>query len=99
VLYVMKLGRYADEYWAMVLPATYPCYVMTALAQTLPPRMLEVEQAPNERPGLIRRFNLRILHRASIQVNTFPSAHVASTVAASLALLGVAPPVPLPLRG
>jgi hypothetical protein len=38
-------------------------------------------------------MNLFILRHASIQLNTFQSAHVASTVAASLVLLQAAPAV------
>ncbi len=91
VLYVMRLSDTADEYWAIVLPPTYLCYVLLPFAQTLPPRMLEPDGYLGPRPGKIRALNLWILQRASIQVNTFPSAHVASTFAASLALIHVAP--------
>jgi membrane-associated phospholipid phosphatase len=39
----------------------------------------------------IRSVNLFILRHASIQLNTFPSAHVASTIGASLVLMRFAP--------
>lgn len=91
VLYVAHLRDYADEYWAIVLPSTYLCYILLPFAQTMPPRMLEPDGYLGPRPGKIRALNLWLLQRASIQVNTFPSAHVASTFAASLALAHVAP--------
>ena len=45
VLYVMQMGRYADEYWTIVLPATYLCYGMLPFIQMLPPRMLPTDVA------------------------------------------------------
>ncbi len=95
VLYVMRMERYADEYWTIVLPPTYLCYVALPFMQTLPPRMLVAKSNPGAAPGSIRRLNLWILRHGSIQVNTFPSAHVAATTAASLALLHFAPPAGL----
>ncbi|MCI0408354.1 MAG: phosphatase PAP2 family protein, partial [Acidobacteria bacterium] len=84
VLYLTGNRREVDVYWAIVLPPTYICYVLVPFSETLPPRSLSAKEAGS---GAVRRLNLWILDRASIQVNTFPSAHVAATVAASLALL------------
>ena len=42
-------------------------------------------------PTKIRALNQWILHRSSIQVVTFPSAHVAASMAASLVLLAFVP--------
>ncbi len=89
VLYGIGRKDYADEYWTIILPATYLCYPLLPFAQAPPPRMLESDDYLGAPAGRIRALNLRILQRASIQVNTFPSAHVASTVAAALALLHV----------
>jgi hypothetical protein len=91
VLYLMRMGRHADQFWATVLPSAYLCYLMLPFIQTLPPRMLEGELTPWVARGKLRRLNLWILRHASIQGNTFPSAHVAATVAASLALLRLVP--------
>lgn len=94
VLYLAHVQRYANEYWAVVLPATYPCYVFTAFVPTLPPRMLETDSV---RPlaGRLRVLNLWIVRHASIRVNTFPSAHVTATLAGSLVLLSYVPGVGL----
>jgi hypothetical protein len=89
VLYLAGLQSRVEDYWRVVLPSTYLCYVVIPFAQTLPPRLLS--SGRGEPPGAIRRLNLWLLERASIRVITFPSAHVAATVAASLALVRLAP--------
>lgn len=80
-----------DEYWAIVLPASYLCYVAVPFTQTLPPRLLHGAGSAPLAKQKIRSINLFILRHASIQLNTFPSAHVASTVAASLVLMRFVP--------
>lgn len=92
-LYIMHMGRYADKFWTVVLPPTYLCYAMLPFIQTLPPRMLIPPPEPNVPETKVRALNLWILRHASIQVNTFPSAHVAAATAASLALLCLARPL------
>jgi hypothetical protein len=87
VLHLMQLGDRTDEFWTVVLPSTYLCYALVPLLPTLPPRLLKAEQKVPLRSGRIRAFNGWILHHASIRANTFPSAHVAACVAASLVLL------------
>jgi membrane-associated phospholipid phosphatase len=94
-LYFMEMRLQVDKYWMNVLPATYPCYILLPFLQTLPPRLLPEDPFVRECVGGIRSLNLRILGRASIQLNTFPSAHVASTMAASLVLLRLNPLVGL----
>jgi hypothetical protein len=88
-LYIMHKGRFADYFWATVLPPTYFCYVMVAFLPTLPPRLAGAVWLPPS--SAVRSFNLWILDRGSIQVNTFPSAHVAASVATALALVPLAP--------
>lgn len=92
VLYLLHLRRYANEYWLVVLSATYPCYVLTAFLPTRPPRDLEMESVP-PRPSKIRAFNLWIVRHISIHLNTFPSAHVTATLGGSLVLLRHTPMV------
>jgi hypothetical protein len=91
ILYATGLRRHADEYWATVLPCAYLCYVSLPFFPTLPPRMLPQDRWSKVWPSRIRALNLWILRHASIQVNTFPSAHVASTMAASIVLLHIVP--------
>jgi hypothetical protein len=88
-LYVAGLRQDADMYWFLVLVPTYICYAITPFFPALPPRSLvERSQAPGTRS---RRFNLWILKLGSIQAISFPSAHVASALGASLAVWHVLP--------
>jgi hypothetical protein len=86
-IYLLRMGAHADDYWTVVLPATYACYVMVPFAQMLPPRLVEEKWRSNLPDSPIRRFNLRILRNASIHANTFPSAHVAASISSALALI------------
>jgi hypothetical protein len=90
-VYVLHHGREADRFWAVVLLATYPSYGLLPFIQTRPPRMLGEKWSEMLPCSKIRAFNLWILRHASIHANTFPSAHVASTMSCALVLLAFAP--------
>jgi membrane-associated phospholipid phosphatase len=94
VLYLAHMRRHATEYWSVVLAATYPCYAFTVFVQTLPPRLFEADSI-RPKAGIIRTFNLWIVRRLSIGLNTFPSAHVTATLGGSLVLLHFVPSVGL----
>ena len=85
VLYFAGLQRHADDYWSVTLFSTYPCYAFTAFVPTNPPRTFETK-SEDTATGQIRRFNMWIVRWLSIQLNTFPSAHVTATLGGSLAL-------------
>jgi len=89
VFYLMKLEPHAQEFWTIVLPPSYICYALVAFAQTHPPRVLE--GSGSQKPGSIRKFNMGIIQHTSIQINTFPSAHAASSMAVALALIQFVP--------
>lgn len=91
-LYILRRGREADHFWAVVLAATYFCYGLLPFIQTQPPRV-RVKPGALVPQGAVRSLNLWVLRHASIQANTFPSAHVASSTACALVVLRVAPPV------
>jgi hypothetical protein len=91
VLYMTNARHCIAAYWAAVLPSAYFCYITTIFFETLPPRALSSEPAIYTSSGRIRAMNLWIVRRASIQVNTFPSAHVAAAMAAALALIRFVP--------
>jgi membrane-associated phospholipid phosphatase len=91
LLYLTGNRAQADWYWAVVLPSTYLCYVVVPFVQLLPPRLLNLDPELSESTGVVRQLNLWLLRHASIQFATFPSAHVAATMAASLALLWLFP--------
>jgi membrane-associated phospholipid phosphatase len=91
LLYLMKMPLSVQQYWSVVLPASYLCYASTAFFQTMPPRLSLRDPHYGLRPNKIRVLNLFIVKTASIRLNTFPSAHVAVSVAAGLVLLRLAP--------
>ncbi len=91
VLYVTHLRGRADDFWAIVLPPTYLCYAMIPFLPTLPPWALNGDRTARGTVAGVRAANFFILRHLSIKANTFPSAHVAASVATALALLDVSP--------
>lgn len=90
VLYAAGLRADASTYWFLVLVPTYLCYAITPFVPALPPRNLGAEAA-RASSTKSRTFNLWILKHGSIQAISFPSAHVASALAASLVLVHYLP--------
>ncbi len=78
------------HFWTVILVTDYICFAVLPWVQTRPPRSLEPADPWRAR---FRRFNLRLMSAASIQVNTFPSGHAAEALAA--ALLVVDAPLPI----
>ena len=90
---VLVLGRRADVlelYWAVVFAAELACYAMLPWLQTRPPRSLEGAHE-TEAADPLRRLNLAVLQRGSIQVNTLPSAHAAGAIAVALVMVDALP--------
>lgn len=85
-----RLDR-ADAFWTTVLVAGYGCYGLLPWLPTRPPRALEGPAAIDARRLAVRRANLWVLDRASIQVNTFPSAHASTALATALAVTELLP--------
>ena len=79
------LGPVTD-YWTLVLAAELACYAAMPWLRSRPPRALEGPGVVTERAPRLRRLNVAILDRASVQANTLPSGHVAGAVAAALAV-------------
>jgi hypothetical protein len=88
-LYWLRMGRAADSFWTVVLTATYASYCMVPFIQTLPPRMIDEAGVAKPPATGVRESNLWILQHASIHANTFPSAHVAASIACALFLVRV----------
>ncbi len=84
----------ADRFWSTVLLASFLCYGLLPWLPTRAPRALvglDFSRAALEgdsRPGrsVVRRLNLAVLSRASVQWNTFPSGHTAASLATALAV-------------
>ncbi len=90
-LYAVGQRNHTAGFWLVVLVATYLCYAITPFVPAYPPRDLAGGQPPPAQTGKTRIFNRWILKHGSIHAISFPSAHVASTFAVSLALLYYAP--------
>jgi membrane-associated phospholipid phosphatase len=91
---VLALGNRADaldDYWLTVLTSELACFAMLPWLQTRPPRAIEVESTRPLQDTPLRRLNLAILNRGSIQVNTVPSGHAAGSFAVALAVASVWP--------
>jgi membrane-associated phospholipid phosphatase len=93
VLYLWRIRGAVDFYWIVVLLASDICFVVTIFVPALPPRSLATEAAADNPRGNIRRVNFEVLNRGSIQAITFPSAHVASTLACALVVARYVPAV------
>jgi len=88
-VYAAGLRGESDRFWTAVLLAMFGCYGMLPWIPTRPPRV--IESATIRVPGIVRRVNLRVLGVASVQLNTFPSGHVAAALATALAVYACLP--------
>lgn len=88
-LYLGHRRTGVDYYWIVILISTYICFAVTLFVAALPPRLLPGYEGFRTPSTTLGAFNRAILNRAGIQTITFPSAHVASSVAAALVLLRV----------
>lgn len=74
----------AHRYWNVVVAAEVACYVTLPWICTRPPRALHLHDDIDRRTVALRRLNLFILDRGSIQANTVPSGHAAGALATAL---------------
>jgi membrane-associated phospholipid phosphatase len=89
VLYLGGLAGAADRFWTAVMLAGFACYGVLPWVVTRPPRLIEPQ--PPRKPSAIRRLNLDVLQRASTGLNTFPSGHAATSLAATLVVVTYLP--------
>jgi membrane-associated phospholipid phosphatase len=79
----------ANHYWTMVLAADLGAFAPLSVFQTRPPWALE-EPAVLAHTR-VRRLASYMVRHATIGVNTFPSGHVAVSLAAAVAVIGSMP--------
>ena len=77
-------GHQANSFWSTVLLASFICYGLLPWLPSRAPRAIEA--CPPVERRLVRKLNLFVLGRASVQWNTFPSGHTAASVATALAV-------------
>lgn len=82
----------AARFWTVLLVTDFICFGFLPWIQTRPPRAFRTRDPWISR---IRRFNILMLGKTSIQANTFPSGHAAEGLAAALLVTGAPPLVVL----
>jgi len=80
-----------DFFWTAVLLATLTCYVIYPFIPLTPPRALWHDFPGPAIEPLLRKTNLWILDRYSVQACIFPSGHVAAVTAVALAVRAYRP--------
>ena len=82
---VWLAGSPADvaSFWTVVLTAGYVCYITLPWLVSRPPRLID-GLAEGRRSSPVNRANVFVLGRVSHHLNTFPSGHVAVSVAAAI---------------
>jgi len=89
---VMVVNGYAgcaDEYWTLVVGAELGSFAPLAFFQTRPPWALE--RKPALADPFVHELANRMIQHFTIHVNTFPSGHVAGSLAVALAVMAVMP--------
>jgi hypothetical protein len=88
---IVATGAYSevDRFWTTVLGAEYVCYGLLPVLPTRPPRAFQPQSKASVTPAA--RLNLWVLDRFSNRWNTFPSGHVAGSLACGLAVTPVLP--------
>jgi len=79
----------ADHYWTMVLAADLGAFAPLSVFQTRPPWILE--PAPDLPARSVHRMASFMVRHATIRVNTFPSGHVAVSLAVAFAVIDAMP--------
>lgn len=79
----------ADRYWTMVLAAEYGAFAPLALVPTRPPWALE--KKPELAGRAVHQAAEQMVRQFTIQANTFPSGHVAGSLAVAFAVIGAMP--------
>ena len=79
----------ADRYWTMVIAAEFGSFAPLAFVQTRPPWALEPPPALRDRA--VHRAAAWFVREFTIGANTFPSGHVAGSLAVAFAVLPALP--------
>ena len=85
-------SQLADHYWSLVIASDFGAFAPLSVFQTRPPWVLE--EAPVLADTPVGRLASYMVRNATIRVNTFPSGHVAVSIAVALGVIG-----PMPLAG
>jgi len=89
VMVVNGFAGYADYYWTLVVGAELGSFAPLAFFQTRPPWALE--RKPVLADHFVHELAGGMVQRFTIRVNTFPSGHVAGSLAVALAVIAAMP--------
>ena len=79
----------ANRYWTMVISAELGSFLPLVVLQSRPPWMTERKAVLSDRA--VHRAASLMVENLTIRANTFPSGHVAGSLAVALAVVGVMP--------
>src|SRR6185312_11661683 len=79
----------ADHYWTIVMAAEFGAFAPLALIQTRPPWL--VERKPVLADRAVHRAAAQMVEHLTIRANTFPSGHVAGSLAVAFAVIDTMP--------
>jgi len=82
-------SSHAERYWTLVTAAELGSFAPLAFIQTRPP--WAIERKPVLADPFVHELAAQMTERFTIRVNTFPSGHVAGSLAVGLAVAGVMP--------
>jgi membrane-associated phospholipid phosphatase len=88
-------GALADWYWTLVTAAEFGSFASLGIVQARPPWMVERKAVLSDR-SVHRAASIMVEH-LTIRANTFPSGHVAGSLAAALAVMRAMPELGLVL--
>ncbi len=88
---------HADRFWTLVLIGEFGSFGMLPWIQTRPPRDVEPPGVIDKRRLVVRDINQKMVRTTSIGVNTFPSGHVAGSLAVALAVSEALPALAVPM--
>lgn len=83
----------ADHYWTIVMAAELGAFAPLIFIQTRPPWL--VERKPARPDSVVHRAAARMVEHFTIRANTFPSGHVAGSLAVALAVIDTMPAIGL----
>lgn len=92
VLMAAGESELVDRYWAIVVGAELGSFAPLAFVQSRPPWVVERKAMLSDRA--VHRMTSQMVQQLTICVNTFPSGHVAASLAVALAVIG-----PVPIAG
>jgi membrane-associated phospholipid phosphatase len=82
-------GSLADSYWTLVTAAEFGSFASLGVVQSRPPWMVERKAVLRDR-SVHRAASIMVEH-LTIRANTFPSGHVAGSLAVALAVIRAMP--------